>query len=187
MSYFGQTKGTEIEKQIAQLAAGEAVGGAMYYALAKIAREQFGLEDVAKEFIELGNQETNHGAFYASLNGRYPYDEKTFWQMVRGLSKAEFKGETNINILADKLEQIGVDKEAVAQVREFAVQEKHHGEATKAIIDKYAPKEDNDNSGKQIYVCSVCGFEYEGDLNNEPDDYKCPICGCAKSIFKKSM
>lgn len=30
MSIFGQTKGTELEKQIAQLAAGEAVGGAMY-------------------------------------------------------------------------------------------------------------------------------------------------------------
>lgn len=87
MNYFGQTKGTEIEKQIAQLASGEAIGGAMYYALAKVAKEKFGLDDVAKEFVELGNQETNHGAFYAMLNGRYPYDEKTFWDMVRGLSK----------------------------------------------------------------------------------------------------
>ena len=185
MSYFGQTKGTEIEKQIAQLATGEAIGGAMYYALAKIAKEKFGLDDVAKEFIELGNQETNHGAFYALLNGRYPYDEKTFWQMVRGLSKAEYKGEANINKLADKLEELGIDKKAVEQVREFALQEKHHGEATKSIIDKYAPKEDEDNSGKPVYVCSVCGFEYVGDLDSEPDDYKCPICGCTKSVFKK--
>ena len=80
---FGQTKGTEIEKQIAQLAQGEAIGGAMYYALAKIAKEKFGLDEVAEEFIELGNQETNHGAFYAMLNGRYPYDEAEFWKMVR--------------------------------------------------------------------------------------------------------
>ena len=72
MSYFGQTKGTELEKTIAQLATGEAVGGAMYYALAKVAKDQFGLDEVAKEFIELGNQETNHGAFYASLNGKIP-------------------------------------------------------------------------------------------------------------------
>lgn len=185
MTYFGQTKGTDIEKQIAQLATGEAVGGAMYYALAKVAKEQFGLDEVAKEFIELGNQETNHGAFYASLNGRYPYDEETFWQMVRGLSKAEYKGETNINLLADKLASLGIDEKAVAQVREFALQEKHHGEVTKAIIDKYAPKETEDNSGKPVYVCSVCGFEYVGDLDNESDDYKCPICGCAKGVFKK--
>lgn len=185
MSIFGQTKGTELEKQIAQLAQGEAIGGAMYYALAKIAKEKFGLNEVAEELIELGNQETNHGAFYAMLNGRYPYDEKTFWQMVKGLSKAEYRGEGNVNALADKLAELGVDKEAVEQVREFALQEKHHGEATKAIVDKYAPKEDEDNSGKPRYICSVCGFEYVGDLDKEAADYKCPICGCAKSVFKK--
>ncbi len=183
MSFFGQTKGTEIEKQIAQLATGEAIGGAMYYALAKIAKENFGLDDVAREFVELGNQETNHGAFYASLNGRYPYDEKTFWQMVRGLSKAEYKGEGNINQLADKLAELGVDSEAVEQVREFALQEKHHGEVTKAIIEKYAPKEDN--LDKPVYVCNVCGFEYVGDLDSESDDYKCPICGMPKTAFRK--
>ena len=184
MSIFGQTKGTELEKQIAQLAAGEAMGGAMYYALAKVAKEKFGLDDVAKEFIELGNQETNHGAFYSMLNGRYPYDEKTFWQMVRGLSKAEFKGENSINTLADKLSELGIDKEAVEQVREFALQEKHHGEATKAIIDKYAPKEEK-TENKPVYVCKVCGFEYTGDLDSEPADYKCPICGCTKTAFEK--
>ncbi len=185
MNYFGQTKGTEIEKQIAQLASGEAIGGTMYYALAKIAKEKFGLDEVAKEFIELGNQETNHGAFYAMLNGRYPYDEKAFWQMIRGLSKAEYSGESKVNQLADKLASMGIDKAAVEQVREFASQEKHHGEATKAIIDKYAPKENEDNSNKPVYVCSVCGFEYAGDIDSESDDYICPICGCKKSVFKK--
>lgn len=186
MSIFGQTKVTELEKQIAQLASGEAIGGAMYYALAKVAKEQFGLDDVAKEFIELGNQETNHGVFYAMLNGRYPSDEKSFWKMVRGLSKAEFKGEDNINRLADKLAEIGVNDEAVEQVRAFAIQEKHHGEVTKNIIEKYAPEEEEDLSGKSVYVCAVCGFEYTGDLDKEPDDYKCPICGCAKGVFKKA-
>ena len=184
MSIYGQTKGTELEKQIAQLATGEAVGGAMYYALAKVAKEKFGLDDVAKEFIELGNQETNHGAFYSMLNGRYPSDEKTFWQMVRGLSKAEYKGEGNVNQLANKLAELGVAKEAVEQVREFALQEKHHGEVTKAIIDKYAPKEEETDINKPVYVCKVCGFEYEGDLDNEPDDYICPVCGCKKGVFK---
>ena len=185
MSIFGQTKGTELEKQIAQLATGEAIGGAMYYALAKVAKEKFGLDDVAKEFIELGNQETNHGAFYAMLNGRYPSDEKEFWQMVRGLSKAEYKGENNVEQLADKLAELGLDEKGVAQVREFALQEKHHGEVTKAIIDKYAPKEEEDVTDKPVYVCAVCGFEYVGNLDNEPDDYKCPICGMPKTVFKK--
>ena len=183
MSIFGQTKGTEIEKQIAQLATAEAIGGAMYYALAKVAKEHFGLSDVAQELIELGNQETNHGAFYASLNGRYPYDEKTFWQMVRGLSKAEYKGEKSINDLADKLESMGLS-EASVQVKEFALQEKHHGEVTRAIIDKYAPKEESMSAPEKVYTCSVCGFEYEGELDNEPEDYKCPLCGMPKTAFK---
>ena len=185
MSIFGQTKGTELEKQIAQLATGEAVGGAMYYALAKVAKEKFGLDDVAEEFIELGNQETNHGAFYAMLNGRYPYDEKTFWDMVRGLSKAEYKGEGNVNTLADKLAELGIDKEAVEQVREFALQEKHHGEVTKTIIDKYAGVNIEENKDKNVYVCKVCGFEYVGDLDSEPADYKCPICAMSKTVFEK--
>jgi len=185
MKYFGKTKGTELEKQIAQLAAGEAVGGSMYYALAKIAKEKFGLDEAAKELIELGNQETNHGAFYAMLNGRYPSTEKEFWQMVRGLSKAEYKGEDNINKLAEQLASLGLDEEGIAQVKEFALQEKHHGEVTKAIIDKYAPKENEDISNKPIYVCSVCGFEYVGELDKESDDYICPICGCKKGVFKK--
>ena len=184
MNYFGQTKGTEIEKQIAQLASGEAIGGAMYYALAKVAKEKFGLDDVAKEFIELGNQETNHGAFYAMLNGRYPSDEKAFWNLVRGLSKAEYKGEGNINLLADKLASMGVSEDAVNQVREFALQEKHHGEKTKAIIEKYAGANIEDSADKKVYVCSVCGFEYVGDLDKESDDYTCPICGCKKGVFK---
>ena len=157
----------------------------MYYALAKVAKEKFGLDDVAKEFIELGNQETNHGAFYSMLNGRYPYDEKTFWQMVRGLSKAEYKGEGSVNTLADKLAELGVDKEAVEQVRVFAIQEKHHGEVTKSILDKYAPKEEKNSADKPRYICKVCGFEYVGVLDNEPADYKCPICNMSKTAFEK--
>ncbi len=40
MSIYGQTKGTELEKQIAQLATGEAMGGMMYYAMARFAAAQ---------------------------------------------------------------------------------------------------------------------------------------------------
>ena len=57
MSIFGQTKGTELEKQIAQLATGEAIGGAMYYALAKVAKEQFGLDDCIFLSVLLGSRQ----------------------------------------------------------------------------------------------------------------------------------
>ncbi len=86
---YGKTKGTELEKTIAQLATGEAVGGGMYYALARIAKS-YGLDDVAEQFTEIGNQETNHSGFYATLNGKYPNDKAAFWKLVAGLSKAEW-------------------------------------------------------------------------------------------------
>ncbi len=183
MSIFGQTQGTELEKQISLLATGEAMGGMMYYAMARIAQE-FGLEEVAKEFIGLGNQEVNHAGFYAMLNGKYPTNEKDFWKLVKGLSKAEYKGEVSINKLADALRAKGLN-EAADSVEYFALQEKHHGIKTEDIYNKYAGANNGTNGSEKVYVCPVCGFEYEGELDNEPDDYKCPICGCAKGVFKQ--
>jgi rubrerythrin len=39
-------------------------------------------------------------------------------------------------------------------------------------------------AGKKIYVCSVCGYEHVGDLDAEPDDFACPLCGQPKKVFK---
>ena len=79
---------------------------------------------------------------------------------------------------------MGLDEKGVAQVREFALQEKHHGEVTQAIIDKYATEDDKTVSEpKKVYVCSVCGFEYEGELDNKPDDYICPKKKKKKGVF----
>lgn len=54
----------------------------------------------------------------------------------------------------------------------------------------YIPDEDINKNKKDKgakYVCSVCGYEYSGDIPFEelPDDYTCPICGYPKSVFKK--
>ena len=40
---------------------------------------------------------------------------------------------------------------------------------------------------KDVWVCTVCGYEYNGDVPFEelPDTYKCPICKQPKSVFKK--
>ena len=75
--------------------------------------------------------------------------------------------------------------EAAEEVKVFAEQEKHHGEVTKAILEKYAPEFLEQKVGGKKYVCPVCGFEYEGDINAEPADWKCPICGVPKTVFKE--
>ena len=67
-SMNGLTKGTPLEKMTAMLAQCEAKGVMMYYALARLAKEQ-GLDDAAEKFIEAANQEAEHAGFYAVLSG----------------------------------------------------------------------------------------------------------------------
>ena len=46
------------------------------------------------------------------------------------------------------------------------------------------PKQEN-NDGKPRYKCKICGYIYEGDLTQEPDDYVCPLCKQGKDKFVK--
>lgn len=50
----------------------------------------------------------------------------------------------------------------------------------------YLPDPKEEASGVQ-YICSVCGYVYDGDIPFEelPDDYACPICKQPKSVFEK--
>lgn len=43
------------------------------------------------------------------------------------------------------------------------------------------------DTGKAVYVCSVCGYVYDGDIPFEQlsDTYTCPICGVSKDKFQK--
>ena len=43
----------------------------MYYALARMAKEQGYPEEVSEKFVEMANQEAVHAGFYATLNGKY--------------------------------------------------------------------------------------------------------------------
>lgn len=53
----------------------------------------------------------------------------------------------------------------------------------------YIAEETTKEIMKEKYVCSVCGYEYDGDIPFEelPDDYKCPICKQPKSVFRKTI
>lgn len=41
---------------------------------------------------------------------------------------------------------------------------------------------------KDEWICSVCGYVYDGDIPFEelPDDWVCPICGEGKDVFVKN-
>lgn len=53
----------------------------------------------------------------------------------------------------------------------------------------YIANEGKDNENKEKYVCSVCGYIYDGEIpfENLPDDYKCPVCAAPKSAFVKQQ
>ncbi len=178
MSIYGLTKGTELEPLIKNIMQAEANGTMMYYALARLAEEQ-GLEEVAKIFIESGNQEAVHAGFYAILNGKYPQD---FWKMAETVMKAEYAGEDQVKAMAQKVRSAGFT-DAAAQMEIFAKQEGHHGEVIEEILKKYRPEKVEKNSAKKIYICPICGYEYEGEISEEADDWTCPLCGQPKSVF----
>lgn len=179
MSIYGLTKGTELEKMVKATAQAEANGTMMYYALARLAKEQ-GYDDMVDKFIEAGNQEAVHAGFYSVLNGKYPQD---FWNLLRTIQKAEENGEAQVKAMADKVRAAGF-AEAADEIEVFAKQEGNHGVLIKQILDEYQPKFDVP-AGKKVYVCPVCGYEYVGDINAEPDDYVCPLCGQPKSAFQE--
>ena len=179
-SLHGLTKGTPLEGTVKAVMQAEANGTMMYYALARLAKEQ-GLDEVAKIFIESGNQEAVHAGFYATLNGKYPKD---FWKLAATVMKAEYAGEAQVKALAEKVRAAGFT-EAANEMEVFAKQEGHHGKVIEEIIAKYRPEkvEEETSAPKKIFVCPICGYEYEGDISAEPDDWTCPLCGQAKSNF----
>ena len=176
---YGKTKGTALEGAIQQIMQAEANGTMMYEALAMLADAR-GLDDAAEAFRKAAHEEAVHAGFYALLNGKYP---KEFWHLLEAVRKAEVNGEGQVNALAAKVREAGLE-DAAKTMEVFAGQEGSHGKALAAIFEKYMPKLD-EAAGTIIYVCPVCGYEYVGDITQEPDDYVWPLCGVPKAKFTK--
>lgn len=49
----------------------------------------------------------------------------------------------------------------------------------------YLPEEESSNAAK--WICSICGYVYEGDIPFEelPDNFICPVCKQGKDKFEK--
>ena len=64
---------------------------------------------------------------------------------------------------------------------------RYYHEVLKGKSPKNAPTYIEEENLKQekinIWKCNICGYEVE--IDELPDDYKCPICGQPKSEFTK--
>ena len=176
----GATKGTELDFLAKEAARAEINGTLMYYALARLAKEQ-GLDEVAEVLTASANQEAKHAGFYATLNGKYPKD---FWELLDRVRAAEYGGEANVKAFAEKFRAAGLTQ-AADEMEIFAQEEKHHGVVIDELFQKYKPDfKPADTSGKKVYVCPCCGYKYYGDLDAEPDNWTCPVCAQPKKDFK---
>ncbi len=178
---YAEVKGSPMEERIKGQSTAELTGAGMYFALARAAREH-GMTEVAERFTELAEEHAAQASFYAYLVGRYPFEEEEFWKFVKGLSKAEVCGDVLINEFAGQIEAAGF-ADAAKTVKTFAAQHGHHSEVTREMFEKYAPASVKADPEKS-YVCGICGFVYEGELENEPEDFTCPLCGMPKNVFK---
>jgi len=86
--------------------------------------------------------------------------------------------------VADKYTTEDVKKEDVIKedvIKEAVIKE--------AVIKEDAIKEDviKEETENEKYICSICGYEYTGDIPFEelPADYICPICRKPKTVFHK--
>ena len=166
-SIYSKTKGTEMAGLVNRIMQAEVNGTMMYEALAMLADDQ-GIPEAADAFRKAAREEAVHAGFYALMNGKYPQD---FWRLVKAVQKAEANGEAQVNAIAAQFRAAGL--EDAAQTAEIF-----------QILEKYAPKID-EATHMLIYVCPVCGYEYAGDITQEPDDYVCPLCGVPKAKFTK--
>ncbi len=195
MSVYGATKDTELSKIIETSEQGEANGAVIYQALALIAREQ-GYAEEAEVFSEIANMEAMHAGFYAAMNAKYPQD---FWELVKNIRNAEAAADGKMPAVIAKVRALGT-KEALkaAEGMEFIrEQENFHARILDKLIARHEGmkmSENNeikdehavraDNGGVKVYVCKVCGYEYVGNLDDEPDDYVCPLCHKGKEYFE---
>ncbi len=199
MSVYGATKGTDLEKIISDSEQGEANGTVMYQALAVIGREQ-GYAEEAELFSEMANMEAMHAGFYAAMNGKYPKD---FFELLKVIQQAEEKADNKITENIKKVRALNTPEAlSAAEGMEFiSAQELFHANMLKMLIERHEKSKENnsmetketqennaveekkESSGPKVYVCKVCGYEYIGDLDDEPDDYVCPLCKKGKEYF----
>ena len=212
MSIYGATAGTELEDIIRKSEEGEANGAVIYQALALMAREQ-GCAEAAQVFSEIASMESHHSGFYAAMNARYPKDfwslvdnirqaeESADSRMPETIAKVRALGTKEALDAAEGMELIRSQERYHGEILKQLI-ERHQKEQSKdgrnnngnasCEASKAETAEGNtvekqktgsDDSEIKVYVCRICGYEHVGSLDDEPDDYVCPLCHKGKDYF----
>ena len=134
---------------------------------------------------------------FCSGRDRDKFSDNVFkWAMEDGLPVVT--DNTSGYIIADVIKMVEMETHYVILARVTdtkALSEytpmtyKYYHEVIKGKAPKNAPtyQAPEYTEGKEQWVCSVCGYIYDGDITKEPDDFKCPICKHPKSVFRKKQ
>ena len=98
---------------------------------------------------------------------------------------ALFKDDANAYISGKVINEIdlGTHTLFIADVTEAALLSAVPSMTYQYYFDNVKPKPSAKKDDKTVYVCSICGYEYEGE--EVPDDFICPWCKHGKDAFEK--
>ncbi len=60
----------------------------------------------------------------------------------------------------------------------------YYSNVLKGKLSINSPLYVKDAKSSDKYVCSVCGYVHDGNLSKYNGEFKCPVCGCDKSVFR---
>ena len=111
--------------------------------------------------------------FFAFIeNGSWsPLSGRLMKDIVEGLQSCSFVGKT-VTIMSSPSAKDSAALDALASAVAASVTGKAAAPASAAPATS------------KKWVCTVCGYVYEGE--KVPDDYKCPICGVGANLFKQA-
>ncbi len=153
--------------------AGESQANRRYLAFAKKADEE-GFKQIAKLFRAAAEADTVHALSHLKVMGAVKGTQENV--------KAAISGETHefMKMYPEMINAAGKEgsKDAAMSFRRANEVEKIHAALYEKALSSLSSGKDMEK--KNVFVCQVCGNTFEGET---PEN--CPICGVARSMFKK--
>jgi rubrerythrin len=178
---------------------GESQARNRYTFFSKIAKKE-GYAFISEIFLETANQEKEHGSwFYKMLQG---FKKEDKFDEMKVLPEADFPtthGNTVENLksamlgedlewqklypdIAETAEKEGYP-DIAARVRAIMVAEKHHSERYGKLLKLVGDDVFFKRGKKVVWICMECGYEVE--MDELPEDFKCPSCDHPRAYYKK--
>ncbi|MGQ4873734.1 MAG: rubrerythrin [Promethearchaeota archaeon] len=187
----------ETVKNLMKAFIGESQARNRYTLFAKIAKKE-GYVLISKIFEETANQEREHGGWNYKMLQELKKDESfedltveaagptTYGTTIENLKSAiageDYEWKEMYPGFADVAEKEGYP-EIAARLRAIAVAEKHHSERYGKLLKLVEDGAFFKRGEKIVWVCMECGYQVE--MDELPEDWKCPSCGHPRAYFRK--